>query len=183
MKDKTWLKILAVVIIVVVLVAIVLLIPDKQKEQSKTPKEETKQTEQIEIKEEIEQLKGVKLRNSEKILWEAFLNQIKRRGFIHEDNLDYFAVVSIVDYGKYLKKQPNIRFEQINYVFRCKDDTVSCVDYNLRRIKNEDGSYSSLTQIDLKNKAYINLVGGYVFNESDELVPIKGPFVYEGEED
>ena len=171
MKDKVWLKLLIVGVVVITLVVIVLNLPDNSKKETK--KEPNK----------VQVVDQKKIRNSERILWETFLNKIKKSGFIHEDNLEYFELVSITDYGKYLKAYPNYRFEQINYTFKCKDDTQNCVDYNLRSNIISDGVYAKLAQIDLTNKNFINLVGGFVFNQNDELVSIEGPFVYEGEED
>ena len=121
-------------------------------------------------------------RNSELILWDAFIKSAKLNGWIHEDNLESIELESITDYGRYLKKSPYVRYEQLNYTFKCKDNTEDCVEPQLKIISDNKPIYSRLVIINLKDKENVNIVTGYVFNQNDEFVTVTEPFVYEGEE-
>ena len=120
-------------------------------------------------------------RNSELILWNNFLKQSKEKKYIIEENLESIELVEIVDYGKYLKNLPNLRYEQINFKYECKRNTT-CVTDQFPKLNEGLEIRAVTTIIDLTNKEYLEITG-YSFRQSDELVPIEGPFVYEGEED
>ena len=171
MKNKDnefWLNLAKTALMVIFMLVILVGITNRNKKEE--PKEETK----VEEKKEF--------RNSEKILWDLFLEEAKQKNLIHEDNLESINLDKIVDYGKYVKKTPNIRYENINYTYSCKDKTLDCVDPSLRIVANEDSTYTSLVEIDLKNKKTIKFLSGCSFNLTDELVNYTEPFVYEGEE-
>ena len=121
-------------------------------------------------------------RNSEIILWESYLNNAKKKNLINEDNLESIELISIVDYGKYKKKTPNIRYENINYKFTCKDKTLDCVDQSIRIIEDKESIYTTLVEIDLKDKTSVKFLNGCSFSINDELISYTEPFVYEGEE-
>ena len=170
-KDNSWLMNFLTKAITVILLLLVLTkltgINDDKKEKSK---------EEPEVKEEVN-----KFRNSELILWNLFLKEAKEKEYIIEENLESIELIEIVDYGKYLKKLPNLRYEQLNFTYKCKSNTT-CVTDKFPKQKEDSDIRVATTIIDLTNKEYLEMTG-YTFRIDDELVPIDGPFIYEGEED
>ena len=167
-KDNSfWFNLLRTALMVILMLVILVGITNHNKK-------EEKEEQKVEEKKEF--------RNSELILWDAFIKSAKLNGWIHEDNLESIELESITDYGRYLKKSPDVRYEQINYTFKCKDNTEDCVEPQLKIISTDKPIYSRLVIINLKDKENVNIVTGYVFNQNDEFVTVTEPFVYEGEE-
>ena len=139
-------------------------------------KKENKPKEEPETKEEVKQF-----RKSELILWELFLKEAKQKRFIFEENVESIELIEIVDYGRYLKSKPNLRYEQINFTYTCKSKTI-CVTDKFPKLSEDSNVRAATTIIDLTNKEYLEMKG-YTFSIDDDLVPIEGPFIYEGETD
>ena len=170
-KDNSiWMNLVRTALMVVVMLVVLVKITGNNTKQEEKPKEEQ---ETKEVKE---------FRNSELILWDTFLKEAKAKKLIHEDNLETIELYSVEDYGKYLKKKPNIRYQQVSYTFTCKDKTEDCVDNKLKITENKK-VYTVLVQINLKDKNKIEFLNGCSFSINDELVNVDKPFVYDGEED
>ena len=164
-------KIILGVILIVILSASMIIAHQKDLKKE-ISKEETKTTQKEEVKQ---------FRKSELILWELFLREAKAQKYIIEENLESIELIEIVDYGKYLKNLPNIRYEQINFAYKCKSGTI-CVTDTFPKLKEDSDIREATTIIDLTDKEYIEMTG-FSFRMDAELVPIEGPFVYVGETD
>ena len=150
---------LVIFFIVLIFIAIVFFTQDKteEKQSSETPTE------------------TVELTESERIVWDNYLTVAKRLGFIDESNLEKIELVSIQDYGKYTKSHPDLRYEQLNFTYTCKDKTTDCVKLETEGTYN--GYYSQLVTIDLNNKDYIK-IGGISFGMDEQFVDVTEPFTY-----
>jgi hypothetical protein len=170
-KDNSFLMNVIIKALTVALMLLVLVkLTGVNNKKDDKPKEET------ETKEEVKQF-----RKSELILWELFLKEAKQKRYIVEENIESIELIEIIDYGRYLKNLPNIRYEQINFTYKCKSKTI-CVTDKFHKLTEDSDIRTATTIIDLTNKEYIEMKG-YTFKFNDELVPIEGPFVYVGEED
>ena len=117
----------------------------------------------------------VNLTESERIVWDNYLTVAKRLGFIDKSNLEKIELVSIQDYGKYTKSHPDLRYEQLNFTYTCKDGTTDCVKLETQGTNN--GYYSQLVTIDLNNKDYIK-IGGLSFGMDEVFVDVTEPFTF-----
>lgn len=169
-KDNSfWLNFLKTFLIVCIILVLIVAFDNRNKKESEP--EETKVVEK-----ETETF-----RQSELTLWDLFIKEAKQQGYIIEEELESIELVSIKDYGKYIKERPNIRYEEINFKFTCKDKTENCITPKLKQITEAKPVYKKLVIIDL-DKNYIQIVDGFTFKMSDNLVPIDGPFTFPGEE-
>ncbi len=163
------LKAILGVILIAILTASMIIAHQKDLKKE-TPKEEIKQ-EKVEKKEFTE---------SEIIVWNLFLEEGKKNKFIDESNLDTIELISIEDYGRYLKSKPDLRYEQINFKYTCKDKTPDCVKANkpdcVKANKNID-YYSQLVTINLKDKTYIK-IGGLSFGQNEQFESVTETFTY-----
>lgn len=155
------LKAILGVILITILTASMIIAHQKDLKKE-TPKEEIKQ-EKVEKKEFTE---------SEIIVWNLFLEEGKKNKIIDESNLDTIELISIEDYGRYLKSKPDLRYEQINFKYTCKDKTPDCIKAN----KNID-YYSQLVTINLKDKTYIK-IGGLSFGQNEQFESVTETFTY-----
>ena len=155
------LKAILGVILIVILTASMIIAHQKDLKKE-APKEEIKQ-EKVEKKEFTE---------SEIIVWNLFLEEGKKNKIIDESNLDTIELISIEDYGRYLKSKPDLRYEQINFKYTCKDKTPDCIKAN----KNKD-YYSQLVTINLKDKTYIK-IGGLSFGQNEQFENVTEIFTY-----
>ncbi len=169
LKNQNIKAILGVILIAILTSSMIIA---HQKDLKKETKKEEPKTEQKEVKQ---------FRKSELILWELFLKEAKQKRYIVEENIESIELIEIIDYGRYLKNLPNIRYEQINFTYKCKSKTI-CVTDKFHKLTEDSDIRTATTIIDLTNKEYIEMKG-YTFKFNDELVPIEGPFVYVGEED
>ena len=171
-NDKSfWLNILKTALVVCILLGILMIIDNRSKKSEPESGESL-----LETKEEAKEF-----RQSEKTLWNLFLEEAKKQNYIHEDELDSIDLVEIIDYGRYIKERPNIRYEQISFEFTCKDKTTNCLAAELLQNKDTLPIYKKYVIINLETKD-IQIVSGLTFKISDNLVPINGPFVFPGEE-
>lgn len=171
MKENRLMNIMRTALTVFLMLLIISKINNPLKKEE--PKKEDTKTEEKEEKKEF--------RNSELILWNNFLNKLKEKGYIIEDNLESIELLEIHDYGRYWDKEPYYRYETIHFSFKCKDNTSDCIwKKNKSEYEGENDRYTQV-RIDIRDKEYIELNRGVSFNINDNLIPTD-PFVYEGEE-
>ena len=156
---------IVIFVIIAIIFIITIVIPN-------TPEEEKEQEQQ--------EKQQIQLTESEQRVWDNYLTVAKRLGFIDESNLEKIELVSIQDYGKYTKSHPDLRYEQLNFTYTCKDGTTDCVKLESKDTNN--GYYSQLVTIDLSNKNYIK-IGGLSFGMDEEFITVTEPFTYYDLED
>ena len=152
---------IVIFVIIAIIFIITIVIPN-------TPEEEKEQKQQQEKQQ-------IQLTESERIVWDNYLTVAKRLGFIDKSNLEKIELVSIEDYGKYTKSNPDLRYEQLNFTYTCKDGTTDCVKLETQGTNN--GYYSQLVTIDLNNKDYIK-IGGLSFGMDEQFVDVTEPFTF-----
>ena len=153
-------------IFIIIAFASVFLIRSLLPKQSVVPTEKVKEQEESRPREMTE---------SESIVWELFLEEGKKTGYIDESNLESIIVHSIDDYGRYTKSNPHLRYEQLSFTYTCKDKTTNCVKVNPKGESQE--YYSQLVTIDLRDQTYIK-IGGLSFGMDEEFVKVTRPFTY-----
>ena len=158
-------NIIGIVIFIIILIIFLITFLSNKPEEEAKPAEEPKQ---------------VELTASEQRVWDLYLTVAKRLDFIDESNLESINLVSIQDYGKYTKSHPDLRYEQLNFTYTCKDKTTDCVKLETQSTNND---YSSqIVTIDLSNKNYIK-IGGLSFGMDEEFITVTEPFTYYDLED